>query len=491
MKRSLYIGLILTALSLSSCEDFLDEQPVSELSAANFWKTEDDVIAGVAGMYDGLQDVISERYIDWGEGRSDNMTNGGTGINEINFALNSLTANMGQVNWDDLYATISRANLAIKYIPQIEGGSLSEKSKNNYLAQAHAMRAYAHFLALKVWGDVPLMLEPVTDRSFRPSREKNEVVLAKVVEDLTLAATLVDPANTSKFEITIGAIYAMLTDAYMWQKDYPKAIEASNKLMKLNRYALVSTPRQWNEIFSKPSSSSEAIWSLFWEFAQDGSNNTVRLGSSTNTSPFEIDDNLLAKWEMNKKDFRRYLTYDTLQAPTQAVTDIYKHYPVEATDDKRIGNLVLGGEQFLPPSNQATIQNSLYRYADILLMRAEALNMLGDAASKEQAITLLNSIKARAGVPPVTADMFASERELETAILEERQFEFFAEGKRWFDLRRTGRVIEVMDPLLRQRQTDRELSVTGFGDPGFILFPISRDALNENPNLEQNAPYSR
>lgn len=491
MKRSLYIGLIATALSLSSCEDFLDEQPVSELSAANFWQTQDDVKAGIAGMYDGLQGVIEERYIDWGEGRSDNLTNGGTGINEINFALNSLTANMGQVNWDGLYATIGRANLALKYIPQIQSGDLSETARKNYLAQAYAMRAYCHFLAMKVWGDAPLMLEPVTDRSFRPARQKAEVVLEQVVADLTLAATLVDPANTSKFDITIGAIYAMLTDAYMWQHDYAKAVETSGKLMKLNRYALAATPREWNGIFSNPTSSKEAIWSLFWAFEQDGSNGTVKLGSSTNTSPFEIDDNLLARWEANKKDFRRYLTYDTLQAPTLEVTDIYKHYPVGPMDANVNGNVVLGGEQILPPTNQATIQNSLYRLSDILLMRAEALNQLGDANSKAEALTLLNSIKRRAGVPTVTADMFASPRELETAILEERQFELFAEGKRWFDLRRTGRVMEVMDPLLRQRQEARGLTQTGFGDPGLVLFPISRDALNENPNLEQNAPYSR
>jgi starch-binding outer membrane protein, SusD/RagB family len=151
----------------------------------------------------------------------------------------------------------------------------------------------------------------------------------------------------------------------------------------------------------------------------------------------------------------------------------------------------LGGEQILPPSNQATIQNSLYRLSDILLMRAEALNMIGGAANNAAAIAILNQIKSRAGVPTVTAAMFPTQRDLETAILEERQLELFAEGKRWFDLRRTGRVIEVMDPLLRQRQTERGLTVTGFGDPGLVLFPISRDALNENPNLEQNAPYSR
>jgi starch-binding outer membrane protein, SusD/RagB family len=134
------------------------------------------------------------------------------------------------------------------------------------------------------------------------------------------------------------------------------------------------------------------------------------------------------------------------------------------------------------------VRNSLYRLSDIQLMRAEALNML---ERKPEAIEILNQIKKRAGVDLVDETMFSTVYDLETAILDERQIELFAEGKRWFDLRRTGRVIEVMDPLLKQRQAARGIAVVGFGDPGLILFPISRDALNENTNLVQNPPYSR
>src|SRR5690606_5859763 len=122
MKNIIKILLInLAILILPSCEGFLDEQPISEISADTFWKTRDDVRAGVAGMYDGLQDVVSARYIDWGDARSDNFTNGGTGVGSINFALNGLTANMGEANWDALYRTISRANLAIDNLPEVSG----------------------------------------------------------------------------------------------------------------------------------------------------------------------------------------------------------------------------------------------------------------------------------------------------------------------------------------------------------------------------------
>lgn len=482
MKHIIKILLInLAILILPSCEGFLNEQPISEISADTFWKTRDDVRAGIAGMYDGLQAVVSARYIDWGDARSDNFTNGGTGVGSINFALNGLTSNMGEANWDALYRTISRANLAIDNLPEISGSDVSDTFRNHNLAQAYAMRAYCHFMGVRVWGAVPLLLESVSDRDYRPARTSAEEVLVSVISDLNTAVGLINPLEAGIYEINIGGIYAMLTEAYMWQKEYQKALDSSDKLLEMNRFSLAQTPAEWKLTFTDPVNSKEAIWSLFWSFTEDGSNALAsRIGSGTNTSPFIMDPNLLEEWEQQQGDFRRYLTYDTLQAiSTGAVQFIWKHFPLASNGEPASS---------LPPSNQAEVRNSLYRLSDILLLRAEAFNKLGN---QDLAIGILNQIKERSGLEPVSVDMFSNQEELENAILRERQFELYAEGKRWFDLRRTGKVITVMDPLLRQRQELRGLNVVGFGDAGLELFPISNDALNENPNLEQNSPYSR
>src|SRR3989337_882713 len=95
MKKIIYINIILFAFSVSSCEDFLDEQPVSQLSSGNYWKTENDITTAMAGMYDGMQDIVDANFINWGEGRSDNFTRGGTGETEYAFAYNAMTADMG------------------------------------------------------------------------------------------------------------------------------------------------------------------------------------------------------------------------------------------------------------------------------------------------------------------------------------------------------------------------------------------------------------
>jgi hypothetical protein len=194
-----------------------------------------------------------------------------------------------------------------------------------------------------------------------------------------------------------------------------------------------------------------------------------------------MDVNLLAKWEQQgDQDFRENLTYDTLQASQEGTVGfIWKYFPLLEGSTP--------GES-LPERDQAQIRNPMYRLADMLLLRAEAYNQLGN---EEEAVALLNSIKTRAGLDPVSAADFDTKEALEMAVLDERQFELFGEGKRWFDLRRTELVIAVMNPLLRQRQEEAGLTVTGFGDPGLVLFPINRDVLNANPSLEQNPPYSR
>lgn len=495
MKKIIYIYITMFVFSVSSCEDFLDEQPVSQLSADNFWKTENDVRAAMAGLYDGLQESVDDNFINWGEGRSDNFTRGGTGETEYAFAFNGMTSDMGTTDWTGLYSLINRANLIIKFAPGITG-DLTDTERDNYLAQAYSIRAYCHLLGVKIWGDVPLILEVIEDRDAKPVRAPVSEVLAAVVADLNLARELVDEDNTDVFEVNIGGILAILTDAYMWQHEYQKAIEITDELLATGRYQLLDTlvtndqgdevygldPTAWKEIFIDPATSRETIWNLFRDVEFDDGNGIAgKIGSGDHTSSFVMDTDLLAKWEQQgDQDIRENLTYDTLQASQEgAIAFIWKYFPL--LEGKTPG-------ESLPKGDVAEIRNPMYRLAGILLLRAEAYNQLDNEAS---AVTILNGVRCRVGLDPYTVDDFNSKDELEMAILDERQFELFGEGKRWFDLRRTGHVIDVMNPVLERRQGEAGLTVTGFGDPGLVLFPINRDVLNANPSLVQNPPYTR
>lgn len=484
MKKLIAIFVIPSLIILSGCEDFLDEQPASSLSAGNYWKTENDIRTAMAGIYDGIQDIVDANLINWGEGRSDNFTRGGTGETEFAFAYNAMTADMSTTNWTGLYAVILRANLVLKYVPGIEG-DLTDTERNNYLAQAYAVRAYCHLLGVKVWGDFPLIQEVIEDKDAKPARTPVAEVLNAVVADLNAARELVDGDNANIFEINVGGILAMLTDAYMWQHEYQKVIDVTDQLLATGRYELEPDSASWKMIFTDPGSlkaPSEPIWSLYRDIEVDQGSGLARIGSSDHTSSFVMDRPVLERWEQQgDQEFRESLTYDTLDAEQEgAVAFIWKYYPLDpATKDPA---------QSLAKTDQAQIRNPMYRLADILLMRAEAFNKLGNEAD---AVTLLNAIRTRAGLDPVSVDDFDTIDELEMAILDERQFELFAEGKRWFDLRRTGHVIDVMEPVLETRQAEAGLTVVGFGDPGLVLFPVNRNVLNANPSLEQNPPYTR
>jgi len=478
MRRLIYIVFALSCSLFIACNKQLDQQPISDLSSELFWKTAEHAQLGNAAIYDGIQKTLSGNFTEWGDARSDNFTYGGTGDNQINITLNGLNATTGAANWNNLYMTIARANAAIKYLPGI--ADLSELQRNNYLAEAYGIRAYMYFYAVRVWGAVPVRVTPYEDVTQSPNLPRSpadSVINNVIIPDLQKALTLVNPNAISTAELNKGGILSILTEVYMWQKDYTNALAATDQLIALHRYSLAPTAN-YKDIFIT-ATTKENIWSLSWDFLTDGGNGIAgKIGASDQTSNYYIDSTVLLKWENNKVDIRRGIAYDTTVADALSrIISIWKFYPVDVTTGKPVTPSRAQNEAKLP----------LYRWADILLLRAEALNWTGD---KPGAFTLLNQVRARARDTALNETDYATQLDVEKVILDERQLELFAEGKRWFDLVRTGRALEVMDPLIRQRQSSLGVAQTGFADPRLILWPISRDALTRDPLLEQNPPYS-
>jgi starch-binding outer membrane protein, SusD/RagB family len=488
MNRLLFIVIVVFNLFVTGCRKKLDQQPISDLSSALFWKTAEHAQLGNAAIYDGIQKTFSSNgsFTEWGDARSDNFTYGGTGENQINVVLNGLNSLTGSASWNNLYLTIARANASIKYLPGIS--ELSELQRNNYLAQAYGVRAYMYFWAVRLWGPAPVRLIPYENIDESPNLPRSpvdSVINGVIIPDLLNAKNLVDKSANNVFELNAGGILAMLAEVYLWQKDYAKVLSTIDELIALNRYALTpSTPGflTYKDIFVS-GSTKENIWTLHWDYLVDGGNGIGgKIGSSDQTSNFYIDSIPLLRWETNKQDIRRGITYDTTIANAlQRIIQIWKYYPIDASTGKPV----------VPSRAQNQVRLPLYRWADILLMRAEALNLGNN--NKTGAITIINQIRTRVkagNVDSTRYNNFASQLDVENAILDERQLELFAEGKRWFDLVRTGKVIEVMDPLVKHRQSNLGIGQTGFSDPRKILWPISREALTKDPLLIQNPPYS-
>jgi starch-binding outer membrane protein, SusD/RagB family len=477
VKKFIYIILVLSCF-LGACKKQLNQQPISDLSSELFWKTAEHAKLGNAAIYDGVQKTLSGNYTDWGDARSDNFTYGGTGENQINVVLNGLNATTPGSSWNNLYMTIARANVAIKFLPGIK--ELSDVNRNHYLAQAYTVRAYMYWYGVRVWGDLPVRLTPYEDINEDPATPRSSadsIINSIIIPDLQKALTLVDKNATSVWEISYGAILSMLTDVYLWKKDYANVLSTTDQLIALKKYDLAPTT-SYKDIFVS-ASTKENIWSLNWNYLVDGGNGISKIASSSNTSNYYIDSVPLMKWETNKVDIRRAINYDTLVANAlQRVIQVWKFAPQPDPLKPPV----------VPAGNQNEAKLVLYRWADILLMRAEALNW--GRNDKAGAFALVNQVRTRAKVASLNPANFATQLDVEKAILDERQLELFAEGKRWFDLVRTGRALQVMDPLIRQRQRNLGLTQNGFTDPRKILWPISRDALTRNPLLVQNPPYS-
>jgi len=484
------IAFLLVALSLTSClNDFLDVKPESETYSGKFWKTENQARVALTTVYADMQNNFKAiNYINWFELRSDNFYGNPVGgtypFNLIN--INSLSPTHPSADWNGWYKSISTTNYAIHYIPGMS--NISDLKRNNLLAEAYFLRAYCYFNLIRIWGNVPLIVKPTLtfDDVVKPFRDSSQVVMDSVIlKDLNFAVNNVDETQKDVFRFSAGPLYALATDVAMWNHDYAKAVYYSKKLLDLKdagvtRYTLVSGG-DFNKVCSS-AITDENIWTLKWSYLNNGYNPITQYLSFMYVLVSKLVKDNWATPDWNK-DLRRYQTIDTtivyggnhLSNPSPNAA-MWKYEPVK--------RLVLGlNEKFIP----------LYRLADIILLRAEALNQLG---LKTEALLELNKIRTRAGLISKTLtdkDIVSAPNityGLESAILQERQFELLGEGKRWFDLLRTGRAKEVMN-----YHFDNYLNLYGvtnynkFTDNWQLYWPVYQDNIIENENLTQTGLY--
>ena len=497
--KNLLAIIIITGTMFTGCEDFLDKQPISQLSRDKFWQTPKDADIWIAGMYDGMQRTLGRNYFLWGEIRGDNQVQAGTGTAQLKFLTNTLTSDMTECNWNNLYRTISSANFAIKYIPAIPDVSAPQIAVQ--LGQAYTMRALMYFYAIRVWGPVPLITEPYEGLQGQEKfndRSEVSLVKAQILSDIEKALENFDTNTPSIYKLNRGSALALLTDVHMWFKNYEGAIAASDQLIALKKYTLVSNQGDWKRIFVDPAISTETIFNMYWDYLQDDGGNGLAsfYGSGSNTPNYKIKralwDTLVTRqtdarwwnladtlelWHMGGKipvSYEAYNLNNTMYCPKFAPWDASK---LNATYN------YLGGYIY-PPNNESSAHIPIYRYADIMLLRAEALNKLG---RRPEARAIVNSIRSRLEYQVLANEANTPDEEsLEEVILTERQLELWGEGKRWFDLIRTDNVKKIMDPILQERGI-----AEGFGDLRTILFPIHSSVFEANPLIKQNEPYTQ
>jgi len=523
-KNNIITLLILVAVFLSSCNDFLNEDPISTASPNTFWKSKEDADLWTAGTYDGVQYALRTAFLDWGENRSDNVLAVGTGNTQLKMYNNAIVAGDKDLipmnSWQKLYTVISRCNYGLKYLPvmiQNNVGAGTETYKD-YMGQYYGLRALMYFYATRVWGRVPIVgnepIESLNQINYL-TRSPIDSVKKVILADLDKCILNINSTD-KKYYFSLGAAYALKADVHMWFKEYDLAMAAILKLEALNYHKYVTNTDDWKKIFTDPTTSSEVIFSLHFNQLLDGTAGSsggiaLYMGSSDFGSYYSISKPLFTEYANRNhlygpsvKDVRWVHSFDTLSLNTIVIPTLTtpsalvaynpcgKYFPWDASK-ARAGSNVKGGFIY-DLLNRCSAKIPVYRYADIQLLKAEIYCQKGEY---QKALDIVNLIRKRVGftIEASLADFTVDPAsEVLDCILKERRLEFYGEGKRWFDLIRVSNSSldyfhKIMDPIMAGRSGASNF----LGDnEGKVLFPIESTAFAANPGLrgDQNPPYS-
>ena len=479
------IAIALLGFSFSSCSDFLEQNPQTDLSENDFYKTADDILSAVNGVYSSLQegDIYGNWYV-FGEIPSDNTRNQLSGSvttqNEFDqFYIdtqNSMIANF----WKAAYKVINRTNTVLG---RIDGIEINTELANRYKLECKFIRALMYFNLVRVYGDVPLVLKEISiSESYDILREPKENVYNQIIADLKEAQDL--PVSYSTAEdgrATQGAAKALLANVYMTLHKYAEAETILAEIINSGQYSLLeNTPGSLNidgykNVFSPVNhNSKEGIFEIQFlkggygegsnyanNFAPENSGtNVVAVGGTGGNNIPEMDIyNAYEEGDL-RRDFSMSLGYYDNRKNNEWVESRYVCKFMDVPYQ----------------NNDASNNYPVIRYADVILMYAEALNQNGKTA---EACKYLNMTRRRGFGYQTTetspVDLQTTDKDQFALMVEqERRVELAFENHRWFDLIRTGRAVEVM------KSKGFSLNETN------LICPIPQKQIDVNPKLTQN-----
>lgn len=544
---------------LSSCSDFLEIMPLNEVVLENYWTEKADVTSELFSCYESLESSESMLRIGvWGELRSDNVIPGRSGSYDISEMLKeNILPTSSLVKWDVMYQTINRCNTLCEFAPKVQkldpNYPLAEMNAN--VAEATFIRDLCYFYLLRTFRDVPITFEPSLDdqRDFQIPPTKFEdgldmlIADLKKVEDLAVNRyvedtkesnyTLSTTAYENSSRVTRLAIYSLLADLNLWRGNYSEVVKYADlviaykqkqyKDMKLylgninDMYEFNSIPL----ILDKPEGSStcgnmsteifgdknsfESIFELYFKTNQSVSNSYVgdyygtssqRQGIYMCPSNYRKDVAEGKNVLFDKRDGRAYgsvIISNNNYYISKYVASSVSFDNQNITDEKSAKvNVLNRGNNF---ANWI-----IYRLTDVMLMKAEALILMGEE-NYEEAFNLINAVNCRArSIKTPTAKEalqftdYSTYSKLIELLFDERNRELMFEGKRWYDLVRislrdkdthtlVSKVTSVED---KYRGSNSNAIKIKLSDPNIIFLPYYREELKLNPYLKQNSAYS-
>lgn len=506
-KILLYLTIAGIILFSSGCNDWLDVVPNNEQVAAKYWETKEQVVEAIAQGYSDMRATVPS-LIKWGELRGASIyAYSGKSLQELqNFQLQPSSS---EVKWGTFYTLLNSANSIIKYAPEVKGKdeTYHEAVMNSHLAEAYFMRAWAYFTLVRNFKEVPLILDPyMTDETgFEVAKSSESEIIDQIKKDITIALETGGAKEffdddewdgMSKGRITKWALYALMADVCLWSEDFDGCIEYADLIIKANasfRPAFVEDPEQWFEIFS-PGNSNGSVFEINYS-----TNDFKDQDGNSPSSIYPWGKSAINAYQFSKAMCERlyeeavftrglYTSFNTpsgqLTIPTSACY-IWKFQGAGSDID---------GQRPYKDANWI-----IYRMADVLLMKAEALIWKESAVNFAEALNIIDRIRTRAGLLPLnnTVDpSTATQIDMLQYLLHERDMEFSAEGKRWYDLLRFGRTSnfkykeQFIEEIIKNNNTVGAKwirSVLKSEDAWYL--PIYETEIENNPLLTQNPYY--
>ena len=472
--KKIFLTLSIFSLMMSCSDDFVDIKPEGVVIADDFFKTEDDAMRATNAIYSFLRSWENTGFpAQYVFGVTGDDVEKGSNPGDASFinAYDNFSYTISDDGihgyWTGQWQAVQRANQVITNVPNIE---MNATLKTRLVAEAKMLRAYFYFNLVRIYGGVPIF-DGLQENYIQPRNTAAEVY-AFIVKDLTEASEVL-PASYGAADlgrVTKGGALGLLSKVYLYMKDYQKAYDTSNQVIGMG----YSIDPDFNHLFRPagefgPESVFEVNCGCSAEFGGSqyaevqGVRNQFGWGFFTPTEALEN--------AFEPGDIRKELSI-LREGETTLEGDLIKK------GDPQAGNM-WNQKVYVPTSlnNNAcgygSIQNlRILRFADILLINAEAANELGNTAT---AITNLNKVRLRANLGETSA---ATQTALRSAIWQERRVELAMEMDRFPDLVRTGQAGTVLGPL-------------GFETGKNELFPIPLRAITDSKGvLTQNPGYN-
>jgi hypothetical protein len=463
---------------LYSCENhFLDEEAKDFLSPSNFYQSEADATAALMATYANLRGTYNQNMYFLADLPSE-QTNPGTGnnidrTNIDNFQFeptNTITTN----TWNESYVTINRANAVIGRVPGI---TMAEDRKNAIIGEARFLRALSYFHLVRLFGAVPIRLQETTSLTgLDIARSPVEDVYGLIISDLKEAETTLPDQQTglNLGRASKGAASTLLAYVYLTKKDWTNAAAKAREVIdKASTYGYslfanfadlwkISNENKHEHIFMcQYQSGPEGLGSQYNHFFTSRQANAILVGGSGYA--IHLVENAFWK-SFDSTDTRRDASI--LSSFTDPKTQKLITYPSTLLSELSIF-------KYYDPASFARNNNNnnypILRFADVLLIHAEALNE--GAGPSAQAYESINKIRRRAKLADLKTGL--TQQQFREAVLQERSWEFAFESRRFFDLIRSETLIPVMTAAGK-----RPL-------PKNLLYPIPQREIDINNKIEQ------